>query len=808
MHAHQIQFLELLNGQVQYVVPRWQRRYSWGQREIERLVEDLVTVATAGVDTGHYGGTLLTFPEPGAPGVVSTIRVVDGQQRLTTISILLAAIADQLGPDGECDGWTAEIIHSDRLTNPGKRAGQLRKLRLQGGDEDEYREVLAGQSDGAGAVAQASRTIRRLVARHDVDVLLRGLQRLRVVSIGLDANEDPQQIFESLNATGRPLTESEKVKNWLLMGLPDAEQQELHDEVWLAVESALGAEHATKPVDEFLRDLLRWWTGKLQGIDTVYDGLRRWAVRGGYEKDRPRLCRKLERLAAHYGLLTGVAGEHSDRRVQVELRHLRAMGIDVHRPLTMRLLHDAEERRATDAELADTLGLIGTWITRIWLAGRPLAGLNKAIADLAHGDGPEDGESFSDHWRGRIDRLRNGRAGVPNDEAILEGIRTRRAYGGGLTPTTKAVLCAMMEDEQREAPQRDPLTIEHVMPQKLTPQWQRDLGDSAADVHSTYLHRFANLTLTAYNPELAAKPFQDKAAIYKDSSVKMTQRVADEPKWDEEALERRAEQLASNALKLWPWEAAGQTAPEQAPFKWRVGSGEWHSADTGTGLVLNVASALLAHDPHNVERLSGATLSRDLQSASQIAPDSKAGTLTFRAVPGRDDVVMYPYGGNYPESAERCRQMGRRCGVNVEVLFGDENRTAAFWRLLKQRTGGVPGQKDRWRGKSQWTSTLNADGDRIGIYVGNPDLLWLYIRSGLSPDHPTERATRARHYSWMIQQTMGDQQLGENLEGSSKDGWSITVERPWVRDDEDEWPEAVVWIKEQQERLGAIVRGS
>ena len=169
---------------------------------------------------------------------------------------------------------------------------------------------------------------------------------------------------------------------------------------------------------------------------------------------------------------------------------------------------------------------------------------------------------------------------------------------------------------------------------------------------------------------------------------------------------------------------------------------------------------------------------------------------------------MYPYGSNYPESAERCRQMGTRCGVNVEVLFGDENRTATFWQLLKHRTGGVPGQKDRWRGKSQWTSTLNPEGDRIGIYVGNPDLLWLYIRSGLSADRATERAERARQYSWMVQQTMGDQQLGDNLEASSKDGWSITVERPWVRDDEDEWPEAVVWIKEQQERLAAIVNGS
>ena len=240
MQAGHTQFLELLNGQKQYIVPRWQRRYTWGQREIERLVEDLLTVTLAQADAGHYGGTLLTFAEPGPEGVVKSIRVVDGQQRLTTVSILLAAIAEKLGPDGECDGWTAAIIRDDRLTNPGKSTDKIRKLRLQGGDEEEYRNVLAGNGDGAGAVAQAARTIRRLVAKHDPHTLLRGLQRLRVVSIGLEANEDPQQIFESLNATGRPLTESEKVKNWLLMGLPDAEQQELHDDVWLEIERRWG----------------------------------------------------------------------------------------------------------------------------------------------------------------------------------------------------------------------------------------------------------------------------------------------------------------------------------------------------------------------------------------------------------------------------------------------------------------------------------------------------------------------------------------------------------------------------------------
>ena len=435
MQAQHIEFLQLFNGPVQYVVPRWQRRYRWGQTDIERLVDDLVTVGGSADsdDAAHYGGTLLTFPEPGGPaGVVKPIRVVDGQQRLTTVSILLACIANRLEREGRWRDWTAETIRDDRLTNPRKE--RYRKLRLQDGDEEEYRSGLEGNPTGSGAVTQAWRTLRRLVARHDLALLLKGLERLRVVSIGLDKQEDPQQIFESLNATGRPLTESEKIKNWLLMGLPDDVQQDLYEKHWVQIERTLGAQHTTEPTDTFLRDVLRWRTGELHGMERVYDGLRRWAVKHGYRhaKKRQALCRDLARLAELYGILTGTAGRHRDSRVERELRHLREMRIDVHRPLSLRLLNDASsngDASVTHEELAKVLAGIATWTTRLWLADRPTAGMNKAVAELAHGPGPSEDEDCAEYWLGRIHRLRNTRVGVPHDQAVREGIRSRKAYG-------------------------------------------------------------------------------------------------------------------------------------------------------------------------------------------------------------------------------------------------------------------------------------------------------------------------------------------------------------------------------------------
>ncbi|MCY3808174.1 MAG: DUF262 domain-containing protein [Gemmatimonadetes bacterium] len=813
MDTQHIAFLELFNSQVQYVVPRWQRRYCWDQSDIERLVEDLLTVAKTpeGSQAAHYGGTMLTFRESRAVQPVTVHRVVDGQQRLTTVSILLACIAEELGPEGKSGDWTARTIRNDWLTNPEKPRNRFRKLRLQDGDEEEYRSGLEGNPHGPGAVAQAWRIARRLVRDKDVGQLLAGLERLCVVSIGVGKGDDPQQIFESLNATGRPLTESEKLKNWLLMGLPEGEQQELHDRHWKRIEASLEAEYATDRIDTFLRDFLRWKTGVLRGVRYVYEDLRRWAMRNRKAEDRSSLCSDLADIAAHYGVLTGTTQPHRYRNVERELRHLRATGLDIHRPLTLRLLHEAETTGGvewTDATLAKVFRGIATWVTRSWLSGRPMAGMNRAFAELAHRSTPTDADDPAEYWLGRIRRFRNSRVEVPDDEAVREGIRTRKAYGAGATRATKAVLCAMMEAEQRgDSPARDQLTVEHVLPQKLTDEWKLALGDDAERIHGWYRDRLANLTLSGVNAELGAKPFEEKRPIMERSGVGLTRRIAEEEAWNEAALERRAEDLADSALRLWSWSDpdAGAHGPraESWRMKWRIEGGDWHEEQAASQMVLNVAGALLTRDPMNVDRLTGDAVSSNLQPASQYPPGSKAGTLTMRGVPGHDSYVMYPYRRDYPASAAWCRDMGNRCGLLVEVEFPKEpDTTAAFWAFLKEETGGLPGQSEEWRSWNRWTRSLNEAGDMIGVSL-TEERMGLYLRASEYQDTPS-RAGRMLRHSRKIRELMGDQEFDGNEESRSREGRSITVGRAWDRDDQDGWLDAARWIKDQADRLQAI----
>ena len=559
MQAEEVGFLELLDGKVQYHVPKWQRRYCWEETDVRRLVEDLVSIAgAANPERAHYGGSLITFCPPGQPpGAPTTQRVVDGQQRLTTVSLLLAGIADSMGDGDQCGEWTREDV-SDLLRNPkGTASGKHRKLRLQTGDEKEYVRILRGKPDGRGAVTNAWRVLRKLVGQHGAETLMAGLERFRVVSLGVGKHDDPQQIFESLNATGLALTESEKVKNWLLMGLPDAVQQTLYEEHWLKIEKALGAQHSSTPVDVFLRDVMRWKTGQITAIRQTYEVFRRWAIEKGWDERRPALCRKLAHLAGLYGILTGTAGPHPEAAVEPSLRHLRAMDVNPHRPFTLRLLNELcpadGDPIATPEQTGWLFEAVSTWITRLWLTDR-IKGLNTASARLAAG-GPVTREAYCDDWIDRISALHRQDVGVPSDEDVARGIRSRWVFFG--KKTRLAVFCALMEDEHGDdAPNRKGLWTERVMPMRLTDAWRESLGPEAEELHLAGRYLLANLALVgaAHDAPGEHRSFDAKKQWYRRSPIGLTNRLAEEPVWNEDALRRRTEELAERAIRVWPWE--------------------------------------------------------------------------------------------------------------------------------------------------------------------------------------------------------------------------------------------------------------
>ena len=329
----------------------------------------------------------------------------------------------------------------------------------------------------------------------------------------------------------------------------------------------------------------------------------------------------------------------------------------------------------------------------MWLADRTTAGMNRAVAELAHEPGPDGDADFAEHWLGRIGRLRNTRVGVPGDEDVREGMRKRKAYGGSASRTAFAVLCELMEAEHREeAPARGRLTIEHVMPQKLTDEWKRNLGEGAEEKHGRYRDRLANLTLSgdATNAGMGASTFDAKREVYRNSSIGMTRLIADESEWNEAALERRAEELAQRALARWPWvdlSVRRDPAVQSARLRWRVGDGRWRNENTASQMVLNVAAELLNRDPANARRLSGKAISSNVHPAGRYPPGTTVGTLTMRAVPGHDGHVLYPYEQDYRTSANDAGKWA----TDVGSLWRSYSTRAAspreFWKFLKDHVG-------------------------------------------------------------------------------------------------------------------------
>ena len=664
MEVTLINFLNLFDSNVQYSVPKWQRRYSWDKPTIRRLVKDLEAIARADDENArHFGGTLITYSESTPPGTASIHHVVDGQQRLTTISILLACIAEELGPDGSAGQWNSESIRSVLLNNTLKPP---RKLDLQDVDDEEYMRVLEGNAGGGGKVAVAGEILRTEVADIGPALLMEGLRRFKVISFTCKSSDDPQQIFESLNATGVPLTEGEKVKNWLLMGLDRETQDEVYRDHWRVLEEHLGAVKEPRSIDHFLRDFLRWKTGENYGIRQTYENLRRWWHVSNAGHDRIWLCKEFARLAMLYGMITGRGGKHGNKRVNQLLEYLRGLGIDVHRPFTLRLLDDAtrpDNTGATEKELVESLEAINIWLTRLWLAGSSSAGLNTEFANFAHDRGPQFIEDFSDYWTEKIRKLWRTQIAMPNSEQVEEGIRKRKAYGGRASDAARTVLYVINSKKWKGPahPRIEDLSLEHIMPRTLSKEWENYLEHDQDEMHENYLNCLANLTLVGpeFNSKISNRNYKEKRELYKDSTVMLTRKLAEQHvDWKKENLLAHGKYLAKLASECWPWEGGPWKGP-----RWRVDLGEWKREKFYSQVLVNVVAALLDVDPEgNAEQLLGDRAARDIFFADSVP----SGSGRFTSIPRHG---TYAVNVNFSRKAifRLCVEMGERCRVKVDV---------------------------------------------------------------------------------------------------------------------------------------------
>jgi uncharacterized protein with ParB-like and HNH nuclease domain/predicted transport protein len=586
MKAVEANFLKFLKKSDQLEVPIYQRTYSWTRPECLQLWSDIVRASHESV-SGHFIGSIVYIDTGIGPiSATNTIEIIDGQQRLTTLSLLLLALASALDADGEASAATARKVVKDYLLeeeddDPGVEARY--KLLLTKGDRDTFMRLVDGReidSSQAPRLVDTFNLFAEQLKRTTLspEAVLAGVEKLLIVDIALErAHDNPQLIFESLNSTGLDLSQADLIRNYVLMGLPHKEQAEIYTNSWHPLEQSFPAEDQDL-FDRFMRDYLTMKTGQIPKIDRVYESFKTLAQ--GSEFANADLVADVYKHSKNWVKLAFDRADDSSQRTAIA--DLNQLKVDVAHPFLLEVLDDHDEGAISDAELVEVIRLVESYVFRRAIAGIPTNVLSKTFAALAR---EIDKANYMESLKATL-LLKESYARMPTDEEFRNALVIKDVYNF----RSRNYLLRKLENyDRKELVDVDSYTIEHVMPQNpdLSPEWQEDLGPDWKTVQERWLHTIGNLTLTGYNPELSDKPFGVKLTKqpggFRDSPLRLNHYLAQLEHWNEEEIQKRAEQLADLALKVWPGpKLSEETLAKYRKTKAKVGA--VYTLDDHTGL--------------------------------------------------------------------------------------------------------------------------------------------------------------------------------------------------------------------------------
>jgi uncharacterized protein with ParB-like and HNH nuclease domain len=555
MKATEAKLLEFLKKSPQFVIPIYQRTYSWGERECQQLWDDILRTGGNDRVSAHFVGSIV-YVEKGLYQVMSQspLLVIDGQQRLTTVTLLIEALARSLNDSEPLEGFSAKKLRNYYLLNPLEDEERRYKLMLSQTDKASLIALLDGDArpkDHSLRIEGNFEFFKERVAevKNDLSALCKGLAKLVIVDISLNRDQDnPQLIFESLNSTGRELSQADLIRNFILMGLEPQLQTKLYDKYWRPMELDFGQEGYATHFDSFMRHYLTVKTGDIPNVREVYEAFKQHArspsVAGvGVEA----LVAEIRRFAGYYCAMA--LGSESDAELKAAFHDLRELKVDVAFPFLLELYGDYADQRLTKAELLHATRWVESYVFRRAVCGIPTNSMNKTFATFTRALKKDRYlESIAAHFL----LLPSYRRFPLNDEFRRE-LQVKDLYN---FRSRSYWLRRLENHDRKERVPVDEYTIEHILPQNenLSPLWKTDLGVDWERVQKTWLHTLGNLTLTGYNPELSDRPFTEKRDMkggFKESPLRMNESLGSLASWNEEAIKNRAGRLAERAVGVW-----------------------------------------------------------------------------------------------------------------------------------------------------------------------------------------------------------------------------------------------------------------
>ena len=546
MKANEENLLKFLDGTKQFVLPIYQRRYSWKKEQCEQLLEDVCRIGRNENITSHFLGSIVSREEVSTR--VQQLCVIDGQQRLTTVSLLLSALGRAIQARDADIGIDQNRINGYYLFNE-KEDGDLRyKQLLTKHDKETLIQLLEEGElpDNSSLLTNNYQFFEDKLKSVDLNVVYRGIEKLMIVSIALEsASDNPQLIYESLNSTGLKLTQADLIRNYVLMGQKFDFQKRLYEDYWYPMEQRFGEEYA-KRFDHFMRDFLTLKTRQIPNKGQVYESFKRYVD----DKRTPETFEAVIKEIVHFSeiYVRIVLLEEPDRELHSCFEDIHALGVAVVTPFLLDIYEVYTLGRIEKSEVIKILRLVESYVFRRAICDIPTNILNKTFAALI---GQIDGGNHLQSLKIGFSNM-TGRSLFPKDDDFQQEFQTKDVYN---LPTRNYLLRKLENHERKEPIRVKDYTIEHVMPQSLSEEWQAELGENWRDTHGKYLHTIGNLTLTGYNPELSNGTFiekQDMKGGFLDSPLRLNESLREVERWDEDAIVKRAEILSEKALNIWP----------------------------------------------------------------------------------------------------------------------------------------------------------------------------------------------------------------------------------------------------------------
>ncbi len=547
MQASETRLQPIIEGTKQYVVPLFQRAYSWKKEQWEILWTDLLFLLENSEPESHFIGSIVTMQTVSVPEGVTKYLLIDGQQRLTTIIILLTAMRDKAATMPE-NVILAKKIEQTMLVNPFAEEMDFYKLMPTQVDRADFIEMV-GSGNGTTQIAAETKLgecydfFRRKLLQMQYtlnDLFSVLLKRLSVVSIVLGKDDNAHIIFESLNAKGRPLTQADLIRNYFFMRIHVNEQEAIHERLWQPMEHQLNGN-----LTEFIRHFLMR-TGGIIKEDSVY-----FVLKERYKDyDAVTSLQEINTFASYYYRL--IDPEQEPRPlIRAALARLKRLTLTTGYPFLLNCYEDYANKRLSETEFIQILTDLETFIIRRFVCGFPTSALNKIFPPLYRLAKDKNPNNLV---AGLREQLTTGRQ-TPKDSEFRARLITTSLYGAGQRiPNTRLILESLEAYYgHREQASFDNLTIEHIMPQTPTDWWENHLGSEHATVHETYLDTLGNLTLTAYNGQASNRPYPEKRAIYRASHLELNRYFDEIDEWNGATIQRRAEVLADCALTIWPY---------------------------------------------------------------------------------------------------------------------------------------------------------------------------------------------------------------------------------------------------------------